>query len=138
MTTLSNRLNTDGEIPGLQQPDDPDNPTLEEAPFPLDEARPLSRQIGDMLASGSFHNEGTNPDIAIEHRRNPELFVWIVHFSTSQGETYILSCWGLEHQMYFEVPRETAQDVLRQAIDSHIWRVAMNSEDIIDGAISNL
>jgi len=77
MPKLSERLNNEGEIPDLHEADDHGNPSPGLAPFELEEARPLSRALGEYLTEptrsrgdGDPSNTSTNQPL----RHSPENF----------------------------------------------------------------
>lgn len=138
MPSLSERLNNEDEIPKLREPNDPDNPSPEFAPFELKEARPLSQALGDYLTEPTWAGEDANPDVVLQHGDNPEVTVWIARFRTSEGFAYILTCWGWDHQMHFEVPKETVADVIEQASGSAYWTFDITNDELLENFVEEL
>lgn len=138
MSSLSDRLNTEDEIPKLREPDDLDNPDPMYAPFELKKARPLSQAIGDYLTEPTWAGEDANPDLVLQHVQNPEVTVWIARYRTSHGFAYVLTCWGWNHQMHFDVPKETVADVIEQASSSHYWTFDITNDELLENLVEEL
>lgn len=138
MSSLSERLNNEGEIPELREPEDADNPEPDEAPFELKEARPLSQSLGDFLTEPTWAGEDANPDVVLQHGQNPELTVWIARFGNSGEDAYVLTCWGWEHQMHFDVPKQTVTDVIEQASESPYWTFDIPDDVLLERFVEEL
>lgn len=126
----TDRLNTEDEFPQLRKPDDLDNPSPEYAPFALEEARPLSQALGDYLTHPGLAGDDANADVVLQHSRNAELTVWIARFSSEKGTAYIMTCWGIHHEMHFDVPKDTVADVIEQAADDICWTLDIVDDDL--------
>jgi hypothetical protein len=138
MSSLSDRLNTEGETPTLREPDDLDNPNHEYAPFELEAARPLSQALGDYLTEPHWAGEDAEPDVVLQHAQNPELTVWIARYRASEGSAYVLTCWGWDHKMHFDVPKETVADVVEQASDSAYWTFDITDDELLERFVEDL
>ena len=138
MSKISERLDNEGEIPDLQEPEDPDNPDPNKAPFELKEARPLSQALGDYLTVDTRVGEDANPDVVLHYKKSPELTAWITRYRSSHGVAYVLTCWGWDHQMYFEVPKETIVDVIEQTSESPYWTFDIPDDELLENFIEAL
>lgn len=138
MQSLSNRLNTEGDVPSLREPDDLNTPNPAHAPFELESARPLSQTLGDYLTEPSWAGEDANPDIVLQHIRNQELTVWIARFDTATDPAYVLTCWDADIRFHFDVSRETLVSVLEQASASPIWLFKISDNDLLETLVNNL
>ena len=138
MTDLASRLNTEGDVPDLHEPDDLDNPSSDYAPFELDEARPISQRLGEYLTEPTYSRGDGEPVVVLQHSENPELTVWISRYSCSDGFAYVVTCWGWDHQLYFEVPRGTVTDVIEQASGSAYWTLDITNSDLLEEFIDLL
>ena len=138
MASLSDRLNTEEEVPQLREPDDLDNPSPDYAPFKLKEARPLSQSLGDHLTEPTWAGEDANPDVVLQHGQNPELTVWIARYRCSDGFAYVLTCWDFERQIHFDVPKQTVADVIEQASGCPYWTLDIPDEELLESFVEEL
>ena len=124
------RLDSSDGIALLREPTDPDSPAPSIAPFELAEARPLSQNLGRALTEMTWIGDGANPDVVLRHATNDELEVWINRLG--HPPAYVLACWDVDHQFFFEVPKEVASDVLAQALNDVWWAITTLDEDLLE------
>lgn len=132
MRSLSERLDNEGEIPKLREPRNLNEPSPHEAPFELDDATPLSQSLGDFLTEPAYAGKDANPDLVIQHVRNEELTAWISRYNTNEEPAYVLTCWGWDHRMHFEITKETAINVVEQASKSPIWLFDISDDGLLE------
>lgn len=126
----------------LKEPDDRRRPSPDIAPFDLEEAYPLRTSLGGYLTSpDTVRPEDGNPSIVLEHSTNPELTVWVNRFVPAGGrftDFFVLACHDHQRAFYYEVPEETVESVLQQAMDEAYWGVAHLDDDLLEALLDEL
>jgi len=126
----------------LKEADDRQRPSTDVAPFELEEAYPLADRVGTYLTSPNLvRDDDGDPLLVLNHTTNPELTVWVNRYLTAEStsrEFFVLSCHDHDKAFYYEVPQDTVESVLRQAMDDVYWGIGSLNDDLLEALLDGI